>query len=227
MRRSLGLLSVVPLALVACGSDADGGADVAAFCDRLGPVIGGDVDVFDDPAEGVAVLSEIREVAPEEVRGDLGTLIDVLGEVDLDDMDAAFEALFSDDVIAASESLEAYTVVNCEGGTASTARALYDEAEDGPVDPTVASRPGLAKFLDEEYANAPWKGSINGTGALFNASTLTVSGSALEPMALDVCAAMLEYAGQFEATEQVIVRNDQGDDLVTGTPTGGCVDAAG
>lgn len=132
----------LPLALVAvsCGGDDDSGggggdgADVEAFCERLRELDTGEtVDINDDPEAAMAEMRSLRDAAPNEIRDDLDTVIEVFeqvaeleaaetdGEPDEDAFGEVFELIFDPDFVAASERLEQFGVDECglepsEGG---------------------------------------------------------------------------------------------------------------
>jgi hypothetical protein len=209
----------------ACGSGSDTtssvDADPAEFCDQLTALEAaseGDVNEED--------LASLSENPPTEIREDVVVLVGVLEQlVGLDEDDpAAFETaielMFDPAVIEAGENLEAFGVSYC----GLVASPLSDSNDS--VDPNAASIEGLQKYLDETHADAPWRSQLS----LFTDSGngLGVGGLNIEPDAIAICEAVLDYASGFRPDVVVGVTNleeeysGEGVEVVTGSVAGGC-----
>jgi hypothetical protein len=209
----------------ACGSGSDTtssvDADPAEFCDQLTALEAaseGDVNEED--------LASLSENPPAEIREDVVVLVGVLEQlVGLDEDDpAAFETaielMFDPAVIEAGENLEAFGVSYC----GLVASPLSDSNDS--VDPNAASIEGLQKYLDETHADAPWRSQLS----LFTDSGngLGVGGLNIEPDAIAICEAVLDYASGFRPDVVVGVTNleeeysGEGVEVVTGSVAGGC-----
>ncbi|MDZ7731983.1 MAG: hypothetical protein U5R31_01750 [Acidimicrobiia bacterium] len=109
------VLALLTLGALASCSDDDGGGgagagggDPEAFCERAQSSSLGEGRA--DPAALLSVYSDLLNEAPEEVRGDLETVRAALAGV-VEDQD--LEAFESDEVVEASENLEAYLQEEC------------------------------------------------------------------------------------------------------------------
>ncbi len=101
------------LLLAGCGDD--GGGDEQAFCELLSSE-----DEYDiDTPEGQEALKDALETAPDEIKGDMETIVDAFEELEgLDEDDpeafgAAFGLVFDPEMLAAMANIEEYGVDNC------------------------------------------------------------------------------------------------------------------
>lgn len=118
---SIALVLMSAAGLAACGSD--GGGDTAAFCDK-NDEINSDMDSLDptDPDGVKAILDALDEIEgdiPDDVKDEFATIksaIEQLTELDASNPEAMLEALGDIDleaVNAAGEALNQYAVDNC------------------------------------------------------------------------------------------------------------------
>jgi hypothetical protein len=256
--RPTALLATIALAASACGGSSDGGsagsAESDGFCEQIVALEAASEDVEGDniDEESIDALRSLLDSAPDEVRDDLGIMIDLfeqLADVDENDpasAEEAFALLFDPAVLAAGESLEAYGVSECglppssgtdsdvdssidsdiDSGTAGLDDALYDPNFDDPVDPNFASIDGLQLYLDNNYPDAEWRPKLSSFTHFDD--QLGAGGIDVEADAIAICAAMLAYSTEFSAdaiVEVTTFEDFSADEIpvATGNATDGCV----
>jgi hypothetical protein len=256
-KRIWGLLAAVVLLFAACGDDGGGddggdessaGGNQEAFCERLEELVDDEaLDVDGDAA--VAAFEELEGLAPAEIAPSLEAMHEAfaalgdLDEDDPDDVDAALELLYDEELLDATERFGEYAEEECgvegAGGdledlddltadlpdelTVEPPDDLSDEPEDD--DPSVSSR--LRDFLDAE--DAELADLIEGIGSVDIAEdeaqvTLTVGDDPADvETGVAICELALAFADQegFAAFE-VEVENDDDTQLAEGDLDDGC-----
>ncbi len=106
--------------LAACGDD---GGDVQAFCDKFEAMDDLEPDFTSENGldDAVSALEEIEDVAPSEIKDDVGTVVDAfkqIAAIDFTDVEALAEmeetmTELSENMEAAGNRLEAFTDENC------------------------------------------------------------------------------------------------------------------
>lgn len=115
--RLLGGVSILGvLMLAACGSDGGGGS-TEAFCTEISALTESPDGGTDE--ENLAALQAVADAAPGEISGDVDTLVEVFGQLQAVDLEAAtddeiaeFENLVAD-LDEASVNIETYAEENC------------------------------------------------------------------------------------------------------------------
>jgi hypothetical protein len=155
-RRSIGVVLVALgcVALGACGGDdAVDPGDEASFC-RL-------ATEADPVAEaGLETLTRLAEVAPVEIRDQVGVLVDLAAQ--LDDAGLAtsealaieFDVRFSDEYVAARRDVEAYQRTECRAEVAKVTTTSTTEAGE-PDASTTSTRPSTTSTRPSTTSTTP------------------------------------------------------------------------
>jgi hypothetical protein len=247
---AVALLLLVPLA--ACSSDDDGGDDAAdeqsqdasggdaeggegdgdAFCALLEDSADADVDPTTD--EGRALMGEILDAAPDDLRPEIAAMFELFEQmeaIDEDDPEAFAEALalvFDPEFIAAGEALEAYAVDECGlppgtiSGEDDGAVPGEGEDEDGDdssgEDDDALSTDAIEAWLADNYADADWHDLV--TARWSTDAGIGVGGDFTDDQALAACDALLEFLD--EVGEDADVQITDADGTLADSSDGAC-----
>lgn len=197
-------------------TDADG------FCALLGD---DDIDLDPTTDEGLALMDEIREVAPAELQDPIAVIFgafEQFEDLDEEDPDAFAEVMalmFDPEFIAAGEALEAYGVDECgfEAGFMDTNDDLgdMDDADDQGTDDDPTSLDALQEWMDDNYADAAWLDVVVSWGMVNGSVSL---GGEFEPAeATEACEAVAEWMVEVDAIEDIAVTDYDGVSVVEGS----------
>lgn len=203
-----------------------------AFCDVLRDAAGAP-DLESD--EGLAAFRELAENAPDEISDDMGVVIGAIERLEeLDENDPeAFEEFFAialdPSFVAATENLESFAVDECglppdafdddEGVESLDDGESSGESADAALGGGVEID-GLQEYLEANAPGEAWVENIVGWSVI--GSQVFVSGTDLEPDALEACAAILAYSVSVEPSVTVTVADLDGAELAVGTVEDGC-----
>lgn len=254
MRRILAIAALMIVVAAGCGDDGggsgNGGGDAEAFCDRLRE-LDAEESVNLEDEDGLAALTELIDIAPQDVADNLEELADAAQELnDLDEDDpesfgAAFEIFLDPRVLDAISEFGQFAEDECgieiQGTDIDPDNPLGDLTDDFSSDfsadfssdfGTDAGGPSdtelLQAFLEENYGDEPWVDLISSrsTGTLADISvnvTLQMDEGVDAESAVSACEASLAWAEDagFEEAEAEIQNTDL-ETLADGDLAGGC-----
>ena len=243
MRRLLIAVSALGLVAAACSSDGGGGS-LDAFCDQLLALEERDAEGSElSDEEAVEVFQQLRDDAPEDIRDDVDTVLELieqlagLGEDDPEAIDEAFPAIFDPDVTAALGRFTDFAVDECGVDPAVFGLEGLEDLE-GLEEPPVSddegaspdgdgpSTDGFDAYAQENFPDSPWLGSIGGTAlGTFDGQadfSLNVGDTVTSDDAVEVCEAAEEYLASEGVTEITITVSTGDTELAAKAPDGVC-----
>ena len=197
--------------------------DLAEACNLLEPILVAGYGITQDPALAATAFGSAVEVAPDDVVADFALVADGLAVEPPGDELAVLE-LFDDEVfLAALDSAAVFINENCAESIDDSAN-LYDPEEDGEIREGVPSVHGLSDFLDREYRESTWRLTLSFFSA--GPTQVSVGGSFPDGDADAVCAALIDYANEFDTVTEVRVLDRNDEVVLAGAPGESCAPPA-